>query len=420
MRSRWTLRALSAIPMKSYVIWIIVIFACGVFGLTSWLGRQDARFIHHEKENFGQFVQGPEHEGDTTATFIISAAESDIQEPPIEMISKIEKQFPEAMDLDFRSPGVLLSMSIDGNGRVVGRAGDAGSLLRVEGLQGNVIGMAGSGHSMASTSDGCIYTWGRNDSAGGGGGGSAPLQDSGQLGAPRENKPMDRPAKLLNTGPEGRKMVSVAAGRYHSVAASNEGKVYTWGLNDFGQLGREGIDEQNVKCEKGAECRSAELLEIDWGEIRPTPKIIQVRAGRYFTVALSSEGQVFTWGLNFCGEPGILRKLQTGKGGLNAHSHVKPKRITGFGDARIRSVDVGYVFSMLLDSEGRVWTCDSGSDGYAGQLPETLKKNGVRSSNQINQYVFSLPLQRQTPPKPRLFPETFRNKCPASPPYPPP
>ena len=31
---------------------------------------------------------------------------------------------------------------------------------------------------------------------------------------------------------------AVAAGRYHSVALDRQGRVYTWGLNDFGQLGR--------------------------------------------------------------------------------------------------------------------------------------------------------------------------------------
>lgn len=32
--------------------------------------------------------------------------------------------------------------------------------------------------------------------------------------------------------------VAVAAGRYHSVGLDSWGRVYTWGLNDYGQLGR--------------------------------------------------------------------------------------------------------------------------------------------------------------------------------------
>lgn len=39
-------------------------------------------------------------------------------------------------------------------------------------------------------------------------------------------------------GIEGQLIVDVAAGRYHSVALAQTGRVYTWGLNDYGQLGR--------------------------------------------------------------------------------------------------------------------------------------------------------------------------------------
>ena len=42
--------------------------------------------------------------------------------------------------------------------------------------------MAAGGHSLAATSLGEVYTWGRNDSKGGGGGGSPGIADSGQLG----------------------------------------------------------------------------------------------------------------------------------------------------------------------------------------------------------------------------------------------
>jgi len=35
-------------------------------------------------------------------------------------------------------------------------------------------------------------------------------------------------------------VVQVATGRYHSLALTAEGSVYSWGLNDWGQLGRKG------------------------------------------------------------------------------------------------------------------------------------------------------------------------------------
>ena len=35
-------------------------------------------------------------------------------------------------------------------------------------------------------------------------------------------------------------MVQVATGRYHTLALTDDGVVYSWGLNDWGQLGRVG------------------------------------------------------------------------------------------------------------------------------------------------------------------------------------
>lgn len=45
---------------------------------------------------------------------------------------------------------------------------------------------------------------------------------------------------------DGNYFVKVSAGRYHSVALDDNGRVYTWGLNDYGQLAREGFDKYGV------------------------------------------------------------------------------------------------------------------------------------------------------------------------------
>ena len=37
-------------------------------------------------------------------------------------------------------------------------------------------------------------------------------------------------------------VVQVAAGDHHSMCATEDGSVYTWGNNEQGQLGQEGVD----------------------------------------------------------------------------------------------------------------------------------------------------------------------------------
>jgi alpha-tubulin suppressor-like RCC1 family protein len=95
-----------------------------------------------------------------------------------------------------------------------------------------VVGVAASRHTLLVTRSGSVWSMGANDSSGGGGHGSKALLASGQLG----RSGGWGPGQVL--GPlQYFKVTQVAAGRYHSVALA-EGKVYTWGLNDQGQLGR--------------------------------------------------------------------------------------------------------------------------------------------------------------------------------------
>jgi hypothetical protein len=78
---------------------------------------------------------------------------------------------------------------------------------------------------------------------------------------------------------QGKAVVGVAAGRYHSVALTSDGRVYSWGLNDWGQLGRRaelaadagdaGSGGAGGGCTQGASCRSGlpglvELPEGAW------------------------------------------------------------------------------------------------------------------------------------------------------------
>jgi regulator of chromosome condensation len=51
-----------------------------------------------------------------------------------------------------------------------------------------------------------------------------------------------RPKKIpiFDTGIPGRKICKIVCGGMHTVALSTMGKVYTWGNNDDGALGRPG------------------------------------------------------------------------------------------------------------------------------------------------------------------------------------
>ena len=82
---------------------------------------------------------------------------------------------------------------------------------------------------------------------------------------------------------------SVACGDYHSVALSKNGHVYTWGKNQYGQLGHgtKGVEigptstqyfvPKRVECLVGHHC------------------VVQVSCGENHTAALTKEGVLLTW-----------------------------------------------------------------------------------------------------------------------------
>lgn len=222
-----------------------------------------------------------------------------------------------------------------------------------------VASIAASRHSLLITRNGSVWSFGPNDSSGGGGHGSKALAASGQLGRPGSWAPAQVAGAL-----QGRTVTQVAAGRYHSVAVTADGRVYTWGLNDWGQLGRAaeaaaagadaasgvGTAQQGVDLRKderlprrhrqlqtegaqpgaaasagaasqpaGSGAPSSAIDARDssagpschsgWSCRDGAPGLVQAlanitvvaaKAGRYSTVVLDAAGQLWLWGYNGC------------------------------------------------------------------------------------------------------------------------
>jgi Regulator of chromosome condensation (RCC1) repeat len=64
-------------------------------------------------------------------------------------------------------------------------------------------------------------------------------------------------------------VVQVAAGRFHSMALTSCGRLFTWGMNDYGQLGRPTSRGKKEPCMSGDTCHEAapQVVEALEGEI---------------------------------------------------------------------------------------------------------------------------------------------------------
>ena len=131
---------------------------------------------------------------------------------------------------------------------------------------------AGATSSMAVDSNGNTWQWGTGEAE------TPKSVDSGNdPGMPATNK----------------NYVQTAVGRDHMLCLDESGIVRSWGRNDYGQLGH---------CTDEKYCNPDDKTRID--VYKDDVKFAQVAAGDGFSVALDTEGRIWTWGRNDKGQLG--------------------------------------------------------------------------------------------------------------------
>jgi alpha-tubulin suppressor-like RCC1 family protein len=138
--------------------------------------------------------------------------------------------------------------------------------------------------------------------------------DRGQLGnGTNINSNIPVPISLNN-----KCIVAIAAGEFHSLALNSSGNVYSWGGNNRGQLGNGTNTNSNVP--------------IKVQGLLTGKRIVAIAAGAFHSLALDSNMNVYSWGLNTDGQLGD---------GTNIPSNV-PVSVTGaLANKRIRAIAGG-------------------------------------------------------------------------------
>lgn len=125
---------------------------------------------------------------------------------------------------------------------------------------------AGFGHSLAIGSDGRLYAWGQNT--------------AGQLG---DGSTTQRTSPVMVNLPAGVAPTAVAAGWGHSLAIGSNGQLYAWGEGSSGQLGVGSAVPQSTPV----------AVNLPAGV-----SALRVAAGHNFSMAIGSDGQLYSWGQN--------------------------------------------------------------------------------------------------------------------------
>jgi hypothetical protein len=129
---------------------------------------------------------------------------------------------------------------------------------------------------------------------------------------------------------------AVAAGQFFTLALKEDGTVWSWGDNSYGQLGDGTMTDSLVPV-----------------QVVGLTGVTAIACGSEHALALKSDGTVWAWGTNYCGALGDNTEVDS----------AVPVQAYGISD--VTAIAAGYWFSMALMSDG---TIGSWGDNYWGTL----------------------------------------------------
>lgn len=138
--------------------------------------------------------------------------------------------------------------------------------------------------------------------------------------------------RQVTSGLGARRVKTIAAAKHHTVAATEGGEVFTWGSNREGQLGYTSVDTQ-------ATPRRVSSLKT---------RIVAVAAANKHTAVVSESGEVFTWGCN--------KEGQLGYGTSNSGSNYTPRLVEYLKGKVFIGVAAAKYHTIVLGADGEVFT----------------------------------------------------------------
>lgn len=241
-----------------------------------------------------------------------------------------------------------------------------------------VLVSAGASHSLALLSGNLVVSWGRGE--------------DGQLG---HGDAEDRLQPTLISSLEGQKVESVICGSDHSIAYSESDlQVYSWGWGDFGRLGHgtssDVFTPQPVKVLQGLKikqiaCGDSHCLAVttngevhSWGrnqngqlglgstedslipvkiEAFKGIPIKMIAAGAEHTAAVTENGDLYGWGWGRYGNLGLGDR----------NDRLIPERVSSSQDQLMVSVACGWRHTITVSSSGNLYTYGWNKYGQLGQ-----------------------------------------------------
>ncbi|XP_071965662.1 regulator of chromosome condensation-like [Antedon mediterranea] len=178
--------------------------------------------------------------------------------------------------------------------------------------------------------------------------------DVGQLGLGEDINEKKKPGLVVFPAEAQGNIVQVVAGGMHTVCLTSSGKVFTFGCNDDGALGRDTTVEGSE-----FEVREVENLNV---------RVVQISAGDSHTAALTDDGIVYIWG-SFRDGMGVIGL--TLKGVVREPFHLPL-------DHKIVQIASGNDHLCLLTDKGMIFSMGCADQGQLGRVAECFSLRGGR------------------------------------------
>ncbi|KAL0832902.1 hypothetical protein ABMA28_001047 [Loxostege sticticalis] len=183
-------------------------------------------------------------------------------------------------------------------------------------------------HSLALNEWGQPFSWGCNS--------------MGQLGLDPKNDSQSHNVPAIVRMLATKNVVQIACGSYHSIALTNNGDLFAWGANTYGQCGLGTMSSKETVPQP-----ITSLLGVP---------IALIACGSNHTFALSKSGAVFGWGKNTHGQLGLQHK----------DNRCYPSHLKSLRDVKVCHIACGEDFTAFLTLDGGVFTCGNGEYGQTG------------------------------------------------------
>ncbi|WP_155985981.1 RCC1 domain-containing protein [Paenibacillus gorillae] len=201
-------------------------------------------------------------------------------------------------------------------------------------------------HTIALAKDGTVWGWGDNT--------------FGQLGNGSSNSVTQTRAIQSKGGQQDTLFegaVAIDVGLSHTIILKSDGTVWSAGNNDFGQLGDGTNQSRSIPVQVVTDQLSTQL-----------DNVVAISAGKNFNIALKADGTVWSWGENNEG--------QLGEGTFAGKLHAVQVAMTDDGSSSsTTAIRAGGDHAIVLQSDGSVWAWGDNSCGQVGD--GTFENRGI-------------------------------------------